>query len=102
MKNKKVSFSFLVVIYAALLALIATPLFGAAVGISVHMGTSTYIMSRVILGAIFTASFLINYIVIAYLFAYIKDLTKAIKQVAEGDFSIRLKSRRFNPLATTF
>lgn len=102
MRTKKLSFSFLVVIYSGILALVATPLFGAAVGLSVHLGANTYIMSRVILGAIFTASFLLNYVVLTYLFAYIKVLTKAIKQVAEGDFSIRLKRRRFNPLAATF
>lgn len=102
MKNKKVSFSIIVVVYAASLALVATPLFGAAVGVSVHLGTNTYIMGQVILGAIFTASFLLNYVVLTYLFAYIKVLTKAIKQVANGDFSIRLTRPHFHPLAATF
>lgn len=102
MRTKKLSFSTLIIIYSAILAVIVSILFGLAVAVAVFSNTRPRIMGWLMLTLFLGLSFIINYLVLHFLFSYIDKLTKAIKQVAEGDFSIRLTSHRFNPLAATF
>lgn len=102
MKTKKASFSVLITIYSAILAVIVAILFGLAVAVSVFSNARPRIMGWLMIILFFGLSFIINYLVLRFLFSYISKLTKAIKQVAEGDFSIRLASHRFNPLDATF
>lgn len=102
MKTKKVSFSTLIVIYSAILAVIVAILFGVAVAVAVFSNTRPRIMGWLMMALFLGLSFTINYLVLHFLFSYISKLTKAIKQVAEGDFSIRLASHDLNPLDSTF
>lgn len=102
MKNKSNSFSFLIVIYSAFLALVVAPLFGGAVALSVSAGRRPYIIGWLMMILLFILSFIVNYLVLTYLFTYVNKLTKSIKQVANGDFTIRLKSNKLNPLNSTF
>ncbi|QNQ81610.1 histidine kinase dimerization/phospho-acceptor domain-containing protein [Lactobacillus sp. PV012] len=102
MKNKSTSFSFLIVVYSAFLALVVAPLFGGAVGVSVYTGKSPHIIGWLMITLLFVLSFIVNYLVLTYLFTYVNKLTQAIKQVANGDFRIRLERNRFNPFDSTF
>ena len=102
MKKSKDSFTRTIIIYSAVLATVVAILFGIAVFLSINTGQKPHIIGIMMLVLFFSFSFSINYAVLTYLFGYIKELTQAVKKVANGEFDIRLSKHQLNPLDSTF